>query len=120
LRRKLEWIAPVFLIALWVQFFAPVMAGFAMAASSDPLSGAPICTQETGGSHGPNHHATRGADCCVFCTQAHAKVVLADPPTAFAISRQVLVFRIRARAHSDLKVCHIFAAARARGPPGFS
>ena len=54
-----------------VQFFAPIAAGFAMAAASDPLRGAPICDHGSGLPQNPADHNHPAGDCCAFYPSMH-------------------------------------------------
>lgn len=118
--KRLEWIAPIFLIAIMVQFFAPIAGGFAMAAASDPLNGAPICSHDSGLPQNPADHTHHSNDCCAFCTQAHATFVPADVPSvpkAQSAERLQLVHNWFSAAPPALRLTR---TTRARAPPVFS
>jgi hypothetical protein len=61
-RRRIKSFFPIFLLALLVQFYAPVGARLAMAAQDDPRASAPICTSHTSDNPAPEEPAAPGQD----------------------------------------------------------
>ncbi|MDR3409030.1 MAG: hypothetical protein P4L68_11075 [Methylovirgula sp.] len=118
MRRRLEWIAPVFLIALLGQFFAPVAAGFAMART--PLADWPICSQSSSVPQAPADRSHHSGDCCAFCTQAHATFVSSDPLQASAAAMANADMRAPFWACAAPPRERPPYAAKARAPPNFS
>lgn len=117
MRRKLEWVAPIFLIALLVQFLAPVAAGISMAAASDPLLAAPICTTSSGGHQAPiDRHPS---DCCTFCAVAHAPLAPVDARAPAFISTAPVLIALEhfAAIPPALRIAH---TPQARGPPALA
>lgn len=118
MRRKLEWISPIFLVALLVQIFAPVWAAFAMAAASDPLWSAPICSEVmSGANQNPADRQNNHADCCTFCALAHAPFMPTDARVATSAPHappRRISLNCLTEIPSTLPIPHV---AQARAPP---
>jgi hypothetical protein len=123
LRNYTRSVLPIVLVALLVQIFAPLGAGLAAAAASDPLLSAPICSHGdvSAGSHqtpaNPHHHD----ECCPFCRLAHGGNLSLPATSFFVVAPVALIQRIEWINRSSLLptggiICH----ARARAPPTFS
>src|ERR1700687_6474071 len=89
MRRRLELLIPIVLLAILVQLFAPIAAFRAFAnAASDPLSMASICSgmgaAADDGQTAPAKTQHHNGDCCAFCAGSHGGAAGASrPPAAF-------------------------------------
>src|SRR5580692_8543958 len=85
MRRRLEAFIPIVLLAVLVQWMAPIAAFRVVAyAVSDPLYMASICSGMTSSSDARTDHPaqtqhSRG-DCCAFCVGGHGGAITVDPP----------------------------------------
>jgi DUF2946 family protein len=89
MRRRLQQLLPIVLIALAVQILAPVVACFAAGAiASDPLQSVGIC--HDGGSTGAGDQTAAHTGCCALCCLGHAAALADTPRSAFvlALSRE--------------------------------
>jgi hypothetical protein len=124
MRRRLEVFLPIVLIAVLVQFMAPIGAFSAVAqAVSDPLAMASTCTEMTAAerqtmpSHAPNAHA----DCCAFCAAGHGGSVAIDPPTpVFAVLQRQYQRMVWLEATDFISTVRAGSNVQARAPPIFS
>lgn len=122
MQRRLGRFLPIVLLAMLVQFLAPIGASWAFATSaSDPLHLAGICSSAAdvadAGSTSP--HQTADA-CCTLCCMAQAATPTPDLQSSFVkVQRdaRAVVWRDR-RPDSRASVTH--AHAQARAPPAFS
>jgi hypothetical protein len=118
MRQRLRKFLPIFLIALAVQFVAPMAACWAAAtAASDPLSSIEICHSDpTAPSGSRDPHAQDGG--CPICCLAHSQASFDTPqPVAFAIPQIDTVPVVwREDTQADLRSRHQFSA-QARAPP---
>jgi hypothetical protein len=122
-RHKLNSILPIFLIAILVQVFAPIGASLTMAAASDPLSAAPICTHETSSTDRPDTPAENNNDdaCCPLCGFAHTGFAPLAAPD-FVIGRRPAPI-VHVAWHVETKIPpRLWTGfhARSRAPPLFS
>ena len=84
MRRRLEIFIPIVLLAVLVQWLAPIAAFRVVATAwSDPLYMASICSGMTSGTDtqtpAPTSH--QQTKCCAFCAAGHAGGLALDPPT---------------------------------------
>lgn len=119
MRRKLDWVAPIFLIGLLVQIFAPVAAGIAMAAASDPVRSLPICTSAGGDATHQAPADRHASDCCAFCALAHASLMSAnEQPASFVAGAPVPISLDHpATILPTFRIAHF---AQARAPPSLA
>jgi hypothetical protein len=119
LQHKLEWVAPIFLIALLVQFLAPVAAAISMGVPSDPLRAAPICAALGGGSTHQAPLDRHPSDCCTFCAVAHAPLAPADAG-APAVNSNAPVLVASERFAAIPPALQFARTPQARAPPALS
>jgi hypothetical protein len=118
LRRRLEWIAPLFLIAVLGQYFAPVAAGFAMARA--PLDAWQICAQNIRKPLTPAGRDHHTGECCAFCAQALAGFVFYDAPRTPAAALTFAPMSAPMWTRATLPRAGAVSIAKARAPPIFS
>lgn len=124
MRRRLEIIIPIVLLAIVVQLFAPIAAFRAFAyAANDPLYMATICSDmaaadtQTDPSQKQQHHA----DCCAFCAAGHGGTFALDTPTPVFVSLQRQYQRISwLEAAYPTPAVRAGSNAQARAPPSLS
>ncbi len=88
-----------------------------MAAASDPLLAAPICTTSSGGHQAPiDRHPS---DCCTFCAVAHAPLAPVDARAPAFISTAPVLIALEhfAAIPPALRIAH---TPQARGPPALA
>ena len=122
MRKRLNRLLPIVLIALAVQILAPIAASWAAAtAVSDPLQSAEICHSIPGATSGPSDqsggqpaHDGACAICCVL--QASASI---DTPeqTAFTVPYRQSTRVDWTIAELDLSPPRAGSNAQARAPP---
>ena len=125
MRRRLELLIPIVMLAILVQLIAPIAAFRVVAyATSDPLYLASICT-ETASS--PTGHAAPAniphdhGDCCAFCGAGHGGTVAIDSPPLIFVTLQRQYQRISWLEAADLVLAvRIGSNTQARAPPSFS
>ena len=122
MQRRLGRFLPIVLLAMLVQFFAPIGASWAFAsAASDPLHLAGICSSvsDTANDPGTNPHQTANT-CCTLCYVAQVATPAPDPQSSFVISERDAraVAWHDSRSEHRASVAHAYAQARA--PPAFS
>src|SRR4030088_3723994 len=90
MRRRLRKFFPIVLIALTVQIFAPIAAGWAaVIAASDPLHAAVICHDDGASTSGQSDQTgqPRAHDgCCSVCSAAHTGAPVGTPNSAVTTS----------------------------------
>jgi hypothetical protein len=121
MRRHVRKFFPLVLIALMVQIFAPIGAGWAAArAAADPLLASEICDSggvPTGqGDQVPGHH---GHEACLLCCAAAQAGAAIDAPQVIAVAVPVRpVARVVWRdAASDIVRVRTGSPHQARAPP---
>ena len=121
MRRRLEILVPIVLLAALVQLLAPIGALRAVAvAVSDPLAMASTCSgmttpeKQTAPSHTPDNHA----DCCAFCVGAHGGSPAIDPRAPVFVNVRREYQRVVWLAAMDiLPIVRGGSNAQARAPP---
>ncbi len=98
MRRRLEALIPMILLAITVQLFAPIAAFRAVAnAVSDPLYMATICSgaasmqgasMQDASSTAPATTQQHGAKCCAYCGIGHGGTLAVDPPPLVFVTLQ--------------------------------
>ena len=87
MRRRLEAIVPIVLLAILVQLIAPIAAFRVVAyAATDPLYMASICSgmgPSREAQTAPARRSTHHGDCCAFCAAGHGGGAAIDPPPRF-------------------------------------
>lgn len=124
MRRRLEGIIPIVLLAVLVQIFAPVAAFRVVAyAVSDPLYFSSICSDASSSDqqHPGSDPAQMHGKCCGFCSINHGSAALATPPAPLFVSLQrefQLVSWLQASA--AVRTSRLGSNTQARAPPSFS
>jgi hypothetical protein len=123
MRRRLELLIPIVLLAILVQLLAPIAAFRAVAyAATDPLYMASICSgmgssaDDTQTAPAKTQH-DRG-DCCAFCAAGHGGATAIEPPPLVFVSLQRLYQRVSWLEAADLMpTARVGSNAQARAPP---
>jgi hypothetical protein len=124
MRRRLEAIVPIVLLAIMVQLIAPIAAFRAVAyAATDPLYMASICSEMASATddaqqQAPANTGHERGDCCAFCAASHAGTVALEPPPQLFVTLQrhyQLVSWLEAAAM--MPTARIGSNAQARAPP---
>ena len=123
MQRRLGRLFPIVLLAMLVQFLAPISASWAFAAAaSDPLHLAGICSSvsDTANDAGKaNPHQTANS-CCTLCCVGQGVAPTPAPQASFVkLQRdgEAVVWRdLRPDIHASAAHAH----AQARAPPAFS
>ncbi len=125
MRRRLEAFIPIVLVAVLVQWMAPIAAFRVVAhAAADPLYMASICsgmtsTPDVQTDTGNTLH--RHGDCCAFCAGGHGGSVAIDsPPLVFVILQRQYQQISWLEAAEAMPVFRVGSNAQARAPPSFS
>jgi hypothetical protein len=123
MRRRLELLIPIVLLAIMVQLIAPIAAFRAFAyAANDPLYMASICSgmgasaddAETTPAKTPHD---RG-DCCAFCAAGHGGAVVLEPPPVLFVKLQRQYRRVSwLEAADPMPAVRIGSNTQARAPP---
>ncbi len=126
MRRRLELLLPIVLLAIMVQLMAPIAAFRAVAyAANDPLHMGSICFGMGAAADdaqtapaGPRHD--RG-DCCAFCAGGHGGgTALAPPPLVFVTLQRQYQRLSWLEAVKPMPAARVGSNAQARAPPLFS
>jgi len=122
MRRRLEALVPIVLLAVLVQLMAPIAAFRVVAyATSDPLYMASICADMTPSSDtqsAPNKTQHSHGDCCAFCGAGHGGTVALDPPPLIFVTLQRQYQRISwLEAADPMPAIRVGSNAQARAPP---
>ena len=123
MRRRLETLIPIVLIAILVQIVAPIAAFRAIAdATNDPLAMAAICTDMASMASAQNDQkppATPHAhQCCAFCGAGHSGAVPVDPPQPVFVTLEREYQRISWLEAADrIPAVRTGSNAQARAPP---
>ena len=122
MRRRLELLIPIVLLAILVQLLAPIAAFRAFAnAANDPLYMASICS-DMGGSAAaqtaPANSQHERGDCCAFCAAGHGGATALQPPPLIFVSLQRLYQRVSwLEAADPMPAARVGSNAQARAPP---
>ena len=123
MRRRLELLIPIVLLAILVQLLAPIAAFRAFAyAANDPLYMASICS-ETGATSDhaqtvPANTQHDRADCCAFCAAGYGGVTALQPPPLVFVGLQRLFQRLSwLEAANLIPASRVGSNAQARAPP---
>jgi hypothetical protein len=124
MRRRLEMFIPIVLLAVLVQFLAPI-AAFRMVAyaSSDPLYMSEICTgmTDSGGMQTPSGQPPSKTDCCAYCGAALGGSIAVDAPTPAFVALQLEFQKIAwLQAAEPIPTLRVGSNAQARAPPSLS
>lgn len=123
MQRRLGRFLPIVLLAMLVQFLAPIGASWAFAATaSDPLHLAGICSSATEaatdpGDADPDHAAMA---CCTLCCVAQAATSTPDPQAFFVKLQRDSSAVVWDDPRPAVRASIIRAHAQARAPPAFS
>ena len=92
MRRRLEAFIPIVMLAVLVQWIAPIAAFRVVAyAATDPLyHGIHLFWNDVGSGRpdGPSQTPHRQGDCCAFCVGGHAGAIAVDPPPLIFVTLQ--------------------------------
>ena len=123
MQRRLGRLFPIVLLAMLVQFLAPISASWAFAAAaSDPLHLAGICSSasDTANDAGKTNPHQTANSCCTLCCVGHGVAPTPDPQAA-AVKLQrdgeAVVWR---DCRPDIHASAAHAHAQARAPPALS
>ena len=123
MRRRLELLIPIVLLAILVQLFAPIAAFRAFAnAANDPLYMASICSgmgaaSDDGQTAPVNGQHDRG-ECCAFCAAGHGGAAALHPPPLIFVSLHRQYQRVSWLEAADLlPAARVGSNAQARAPP---
>jgi hypothetical protein len=123
MRRRLRKFLPIVLVALAVQFFAPIVACWAASiGTSNPLLGSAICHDDgasTSNSADPFGQPCAHDGCCAACSLAHAAPVDTHHPTTARLYLQPGRVVWREVAPDELQ-SRTGSHAQARAPPSLS
>jgi hypothetical protein len=121
-RRRLERLIPIVLLAVLVQLMAPIGAFRAVAhAASDPLYLAEICSGASDDGHVLPSNGSTAHDCCVACGAGLAGAVALDAPSSVFVVLQRQYHRVVWLEPLDaLPAIRAGSHAQARAPPAFS
>ena len=124
MRRRLELLIPIVLLAITVQLFAPIAAFRAFAyAVNDPLYMASICSDMAAADDAQMQTAPartqhdRG-DCCAFCAGSHGGGTALQPPPPVFVTLQRQYQRVSWLEAADaMPAVRVGSNAQARAPP---
>jgi hypothetical protein len=121
MRRRLEALVPIVLLAVLVQLMAPI-AAFRMVAdaATDPLSMASICSGMTSSPDAQPVPDTQHshADCCAFCGAGHGGGIAVDPPPPIFVSLHRHYQRVSWLEAADvMPTVRVGSNTQARAPP---
>jgi hypothetical protein len=121
MRRPLEALVPIVLLAVLVQLMAPI-AAFRMVAyaSTDPLLMASICSGMASAPDGQPVPDTQHshAGCCAFCGAGHGGGIAVDPPPLIFVSLQRQYQRVSWLEAADvMPAVRVGSNTQARAPP---
>ena len=123
MRRRLEAIVPIVLLAILVQLIAPIAAFRAVAyAATDPLHMASICSEMASSSDEaqqlPGNPTHERGDCCAFCAAGHGGVAALEPPPLVFVTLQRDYQRVSwLEAAEMIPTARVGSNAQARAPP---
>jgi hypothetical protein len=126
MRRRLELLIPIVLLAILVQLMAPIAAFRAFAyAANDPLYMASNCSgmgaaADNAQTAPANTQHNRG-DCCAFCAAGHGGATAIAPPPLIFVTLQRQYQRLSwLEATELLPTVRVGSNAQARAPPSIS
>ena len=124
MRRRLEVLIPIVLVAILVQIVAPIAAFRAVAdATSDPLAMAAICTDMASMASSRDDQKTpaetpHAHQCCAFCGAGHGGAVPVNPPQPVFVTLERQYQRISWLEAADrIPAIRAGSNAQARAPP---
>ena len=123
MRRRLELLIPIVLLAILVQLMAPIAAFRALAdAASDPLYMASICSGMGAAADdaqtAPAKTQHDRGDCCAFCAGSHGgATALAPPPLIFVTLQRQYQRLAWLQAADPMPTVRVGSNAQARAPP---
>jgi hypothetical protein len=124
MRRRLEKLLPIVLIAVLVQIFAPIGATWAAGiAASDPLHGAVICHgNAASASHQSDQSGRQRAHdgCCSVCSVAYGGAPIDTPQGALTTPWPAAERVVWLDAAPELFSSRAGSHAQARAPPSVS
>jgi hypothetical protein len=121
MRRRLEFLLPIVLLAVMVQLLAPIAAfRSAAAAAADPQAMSAICSEMA--SHGDADNspgqAQHTGDCCSFCAACHVGAnPLAPPQPVFVVLQRHYQLVAWLQADAAMPTARVGSNAQARAPP---
>ena len=123
MRRRLELLIPIVLLAILVQLIAPIAAFRAVAyAATDPLyygidllrNGCSADDAQTAPASTQHDHG----DCCAFCAAGHGGAAAIEPPPLIFVTLQRLYQRVSwLEAADPMPTARVGSNAQARAPP---
>jgi hypothetical protein len=123
MRRRLDLLIPIVLLAILVQLMAPIAAFRAFAyAANDPLYMASICAgmgaaADNAQTAPANTQHDRG-DCCAFCAGSHGGATALAPPPLIFVTLQRHYERLSwLEATEPTPTVRVGSNAQARAPP---
>jgi Protein of unknown function (DUF2946) len=123
MRRRLEHLIPIVLLAILVQLMAPIAAFRAFAhAANDPLYMASICagmgTAADDAQTVPANTQHDRGDCCAFCAGSHSgATALTPPPLIFVTLQRHYERQSWLEATEPKPTVRVGSNAQARAPP---
>lgn len=119
MRRRLEALVPIVLLAVLVQVFAPISAFRAVAdAVSDPLYLQSICTGSSDAQGLPSKASHSRGKCCGFCSISHAGAAAVAPPAPIFVALQRQFQRVFwLQASNPVPTVRVGSNTQARAPP---
>ena len=126
MRRRLEALIPIVLLAMTVQLLAPIAAfRFVADTVSDPLYMASICagmaSAQDGSQTAPAKTQHHSGKCCAVCAVGHGGAFAIDPPSPVFVTLQrhyqLVSWLEAAKPEPPLRVG---SNAQARAPPSYS
>jgi len=123
MRRRLELLIPIVLLAITVQLFAPIAAFRAFAyAANDPLYMASICSDMGAAADdaqmAPAKTRHHNGDCCAFCAGGHGGGTALQPPPLVFVTLQRQYQRLSwLEAADPMPAVRVGSNAQARAPP---
>jgi hypothetical protein len=112
------------MLALLVQFFAPIAACWAAAqVAADPVASAPICSHDSTAAtsqDGQQDQQQARGGCCSLCCVAQNVTPTDDPQSSFSKFEGPAATVVWFDAASSLPLLRTASNAQARGPPAIS
>jgi hypothetical protein len=119
MRRRLEALIPIVLLAVLVQVFAPIAAFRVVAnAVADPLYLESICTDSSDAQVLPSNALHSRGKCCGFCSISHAGAAAVAPPAPIFVVLQRQFQRVFwLQASNPVATVRVGSNTQARAPP---
>jgi hypothetical protein len=122
MRRRLELLIPIVLLAITVQLLAPIGAFRAFAyAVNDPLYMASICSGMGAAADDAQAAPARTqhdrGDCCAFCAGSHGGGTALQPPPVFVTLQRQYQRVSWLEAADAMPAVRVGSNAQARAPP---